>query len=269
MERLFEKSNEKVEISLQEKCDYENDKQGSLPYYNCPICLNRGYVNVIINDTIMAKNCTCLSIRKIKKNLLNSGINQETFEKYCFETFEAKEEWQIKIKNKFFDYLKEIQKGNKYWLYIGGISGLGKTHLCTSVAKELIRLGYNFKYMLWKDEIIKLKQLKKSSFTDNIELYEIKMNELKNIDILYIDDLFKLIDKFSKEEDLNIAYEIINSRYINNKITIISCEYEKQQIKDFDMAIFGRIYEKCGKEENYFVYSKYDETRNYRLKKGE
>ena len=50
------------------------------------------------------------------------------------------------------------------------------------------------------------------------------MEELKNINVLYIDDFFKLIDNYSKEEDLNIAYEIINSRYLSDKITIISCE---------------------------------------------
>ena len=65
MQKLFEdnKCNEKPIISsLQEKCDYENSIKGNLCYYDCEKCLNRGFINVIINDSIYAKKCSCLII---------------------------------------------------------------------------------------------------------------------------------------------------------------------------------------------------------------
>lgn len=269
MEKLF-KENEKLStITLQEQCDFDNEQKGNLKYYDCPKCLNRGYINVVVNDTIAVKKCNCMQLRKAQKNLLECGINEETFNHYTLDNFKTPNEWQKKLKDKVISYVQDIKSGKKQWFYIGAISGLGKTHLCTALSKQLIELGYELKYFMWKDELVRLKQLKKSSYTDNIEKYQEKINYIKNVAVLYIDDLFKLIDNFSKEEDFNIAYEIINARYVLNKITIISCEYEKQQLKDFDMAMFGRIYEKCLQEKGYFLYSKYDETRNYRLNKGE
>ena len=269
MQKLFEdnKCNEKPIISsLQEKCDYENSIKGNLYYYDCEKCLNRGFINVIINDSIYAKKCSCLIIRDINERLCNSGINENLLNKFTLDNFSTNQQWRLLLKNKCIEYLKEvIESKNKMWLYLGGLSGIGKTHLCISILKELIKSGYKAKYMSWKEDIVKIKQLKKSSNIDNINKYEKTMEELKNINVLYIDDFFKLIDNYSKEEDLNIAYEIINSRYLSDKITIISCEYEKSQLKELDLAIFGRIYEKCGGEKKYYLYSKYEEERNYRI----
>lgn len=256
---------------LKLKCDYSNENIiGDLRFYNCVECKNRGYYYVVDNNEIKVKKCKCMKIRRINQSLEQCGISKKMFDTKTFESFTTAEEWQNKLKSKFIDYSKE-GKESDYWLYIGGISGLGKTHLCTATIKELIlNNGYSAKYMLWKDDIIKLKQMKKSSYTENIEQYEELMKEYKNVDLLYIDDFFKLIDKYSKEEDLNLAYEIINARYINNKKTIISSEFDKSQLKDFDLAIFGRIWEKCFDNEigknKYFLYTNYDEKMNYRLK---
>ncbi len=263
------KETSKIEISLQEKCDFENSHVGDLKYYNCGECLNRGFINIVQNDNIVVKRCKCLKIRNNNKNLFNCGISPEMFSNYTFDSFTTNADWRKKIKSRFLKYIEEIKNGSKKWLYIGAISGLGKTHLCTALSKELINLGFELKYFLWKDEIIKLKQLKKSSYTESIEKYQEKMNYIKSVDVLYIDDFLKLIDNYSKEEDLNLAYEIINARSVNNKITIISSEYERKQLMDFDLALFGRIYYACNKEQDYFLYSTYDENRNYRIKGDE
>lgn len=272
-------NNEKEETKISEE-EYDNLKLkaynqqiGTLKYYDCDKCKNKGVIYFFDKDTIFnnkiirSKKCDCMKIRQTLKNLANCGIEQNMFDRYNFDNFETNEEWQVKMKQKCLDYVDKI-KNNKEdyynWLVLSGITGAGKTMMCTSIFKELIMFGFSGKYFLWKDEIRKLKQLKKSSYSDNIEKYDEIMKEIKEIDVLYIDDFMKLTDRQELENDLNLAYEIINSRYINNKITIISTEFSKDELSKMDMALFGRINEKAS---GNYISLAYDENRNYRLKK--
>lgn len=253
-------------LTLEEKVEWENSIEGNLKGYNCNICKNRGYISVILNDTIAVKKCSCMKIRNTLNNLSNCGITNETFNRYSFDKFTTNEEWQKKLKARVLKYLDEAKSGSKKWLVLSGISGCGKTHLCASVLKELILSGKNGKYLMWKEFLDKIKPLKKSNYTDNIEKFEDLMREIKTVDVLYIDDFLKLMDAYSRSEDLNIAYEIINGRYNNNLITIISTENKKTEIEELDFAIFGRIYEQA--KENWLEL-KYEKERNYRIRKGE
>ena len=78
--------------------------------------------------------------------------------------------------------------------------------------------------------------------------------------VLYIDDFLK--GKLT-EADVNIMYELINHRYMNNLPIIVSTEKSLDQILEFDEAIGSRIIEMCrkyiidlqGKELNYRIYS--------------
>ena len=53
------------------------------------------------------------------------------------------------------------------------------------------------------------------------EIYEKIAGKYKNASVLLIDDLFKV--SISKS-DVNIMFEIVNSRYFNNLPIMISCE---------------------------------------------
>lgn len=150
-------------------------------------------------------------------------------------------------------------------IFITGNSG--KTHLCTACAVHYIKAGYDVKYMLWLDESTKIKTL----VTDNQEYYK-AMKELKEAEVLYIDDLFKLGKdesgnaKAPTAADIKIAFEILNYRYNNpDLITIISTERSLQELCDIDEAVGGRIAERT-KKGNYCMIIKKDLKRNYRLK---
>ena len=111
MQKLFEdnKCDEKPIISsLQEKCDYENSIKGNLYYYDCEKCLNRGFINVIINDSIYAKKCSCLTIRDINERLCNSGINENLLNKFTLDNFSTNQQWRLLLKNKCIEYLKDV-----------------------------------------------------------------------------------------------------------------------------------------------------------------
>lgn len=150
-------------------------------------------------------------------------------------------------------------------IFITGNSG--KTHLCTAVAIQYIREGYDVRYMLWLDEVNKIKAVIK----ENQEYYK-AMKELKEAQVLYIDDLFKNGKddngqvKAPTAADIKIAFEILNYRYNRaDLITIISSERSLQELCDIDSALGGRIAERT-KNGDYCVVIKKDIKRNYRLK---
>ena len=132
--------------------------------------------------------------------------------------------------------------------------------MCTAIVGEMLKQGKSAKYMLWRDEIVKLK----ANVNDDVA-YSKQMDELKSADVLYIDDFFKVVGGSKPTGgDINIAFELLNFRYNDNKlITIISSELITDEIIDIDEAIAGRI---ISKSKGYCINLKKDRDRNYRLK---
>ena len=92
------------------------------------------------------------------------------------------------------------------------------------------------------------------------EYYKKSISKFQNCDILVVDDLFK--GKVN-DSDVNIMFEIINYRYINNLPMIINSEFLIDRLLYFDEAIGSRIYEMC---RDYLVQIKKDIKNNYRLR---
>jgi DNA replication protein DnaC len=135
----------------------------------------------------------------------------------------------------------------------------GKTHLCTAIAIDLLRKNHEVKYMLWKSDSRKIKN-------DNFDGGNL-IEYYKNVEVLYIDDLFKCGKNFGDEiqkpsgGDINIAFEIINSRVAQKKKTIISSESTLLELFDIDEAIAGRIKQMCGE---YCISISRGDGKNYR-----
>lgn len=92
-----------------------------------------------------------------------------------------------------------------------------------------------------------------------------KYNLLGNTDIIVkIPDVDDLLKGRITESDVNILYEIVNYRYMNNLPFIISTEKSIGELLSFDEAIGSRIIEMCrgnivqlqGKELNYRLFEK-------------
>lgn len=189
-----------------------------------------------------------------------SGL-KDIIKDYTFDKFEDTEPWQKSIKKAAMDYAKEP----KGWFFLGGQSGSGKTHLCTAICREFLLAGKRVRYMLWRDDVVKIK----GAVTDSEE-YSRLIDQYKRVDVLYIDDLFKTgKDKDNTTQkptgaDVNVAFEIINYRYNNpDLLTIISSELSEDELLDIDEAIGGRIYERA---KSITIGKSRD--RNYRIKKA-
>ena len=221
--------------------------------YNCELCKNKGLRFCTRGEEIVSRQCECIKTRKSLYLLKESGI-KKTAEEKTLNNFEITEGWQQSMREKAKAYIEE--KTNK-WFFIGGQSGCGKTHICTAICMELIKKGNSLIYMKWADATRELKD------SVNDFYYEEIIQKYKDIDILYIDDFFKVQSGCTPtSSDVRIAFEILNSRLLSNKKTIISSEFILKDLIEFDEATVSRIFEKSTP---YVVSISKDRKRNHRL----
>ena len=252
-------SDEERQAEFYNMTEGELNKQDGI---NCDVCKNRGNIAIVENGFMKMKKCECMRKRDLYSRLINCGMSREQLRNYRFDTFKTEEDWQKGVLEKIREYIGTLNE-NKFWLYIGGTTGAGKTHLCTALFQKMIGSGMVGKYMIWNSEISQLIQLKKSFSTEGQERYIDRMSELISCDVLYIDDFMQR--DFKVDDSLSVVYEIINARYNNpNKITIISSELHRIEIEKMIGSVFGRIYEKTDKG-RFFLNINGDE-KNYRLR---
>lgn len=233
--------------------------------YHCNTCRNKGYVIKLeeYEDGSFHQVCTdckCVEIRNSIMRMKRSGL-KDIIKDYTFDKFEDSDPWQKAVKTAAMDYAKNPEG----WFFLGGQSGSGKTHLCTAICREFLLAGKRVRYMLWRDDIVKIK----GAVTDSEE-YSKMIDQYKTVDVLYIDDLFKTgkaADNSVQKPtgaDINVAFEIINYRYNNpSLLTIISSELSEDELLDIDEAIGGRIYERAKS-----ITIGRSRDRNYRIKKA-
>ena len=247
----------------QKQVDFYNASKGNLmdiDGYNCTLCHNKGDFQYVKDGYIYTKSCSCMDTRKAIANMKKSGL-ENIIRDYTFERFDVKDDWQKDIKEKATAYLKDEDSN---WFFIGGNPGAGKTHICTAICREFLLQGKKVKYMLWKEESTLLKAV-----VNEPQIYTSRIEKLKQVDILYIDDFLKPLK--SKDgsvmppttADINLASEILDYRKNANLRTIISSERFIGEIIGIDEATGSRILEKT--KNKYFINIKRDKSRNQRL----
>ena len=260
--------------------DCANAREGDLHLedgYDCKKCRNKGIIHGLREeppyipggDPIYrewTKPCSCMKARKSIRRMKASGL-EPLIERYTFDKYIAEEDWQKAVKEKGMRFLAEIDSLPDKWFFMGGGVGAGKTHICTAIAVGLLRKGKEVRYMLWVDEVKKIKTL--ANEEDGIDLVE----NLKRAEVLYIDDLFKPAKDGNKNDlppsgaDIRIAYEIINYRYLHPElVTIISSEKHIMEIEEIDSALGSRIYEKTKTTALNIAKSR---DRNYRMRSAD
>lgn len=241
--------------------------------YDCKKCNNTGIIykvkdyeyevngQKISGTSIVGKMCDCWDFRKYLKLLRESGIEDYVKEK-DFDFYQTNTDWQKSIKAKALKFL-ESQEAHTF--YIGGMTGAGKTFICTAMVKKLLAQKKPARYIKWLDFVGELK--------GNLNESESKLKEVQNVEVLYIDDLYKYLPS---EYEQRVFYQIIDSRHQKKLVTIISSElkftnspntkeeFVKPSLMSIDGATAGRIYE--GANGGEFVINLPNRTEfNYRM----
>ncbi len=211
--------------------------------YKCNKCNDKGF----ISD---GSKCDCL-----KQKLINNAYKISNFskliEKQNFNTFninlfcdEKSDSDQISQKENMWhiyssceNFILNFNKDNEENLLFYGKTGVGKTFMCSCIAKELLDKGYTVLYETSYNviELSKNYKFEKNYTTSDKENYKL----LFECDLLIIDDLgTEMANSFSISEMFNI----INSRLINGKKTLISTNLSPIQLADtYTDRIWSRI----------------------------
>ncbi|MGL4740723.1 MAG: ATP-binding protein [Sarcina sp.] len=218
----------------------------------CDKCNGTGFVFNDKKDSYA--RCECYKIARVKEMWERSGISLNDMDKN-FKDFIPWNNSVAEMKEISMQYYKEfeaIRYKRKNSLLLCGNPGCGKTHLELALANNFVKnKGIKVIYMPYRDVITSIKQnmLDENNYLKKIAKY-------KECDLLLIDDLFK--GKVT-DSDINIMFEIINYRYLNNLPMMISTEFNSDKLLNFDEALGSRIIEMCkdhmkevvGRENNF------------------
>lgn len=212
--------------------------------YLCPKCKDQtGYIEKHDGVDVWVR-CGCVEWRKAQKLMKASEITDE-FQNMGFKNFNVDGKPSVirDIRDCAMTYLKEFEsirheRANSIALL--GQPGVGKTHLLTAVSNNLInKFGVPVLYFPYVEGFNDLK--------DDFNKLEEKLERMKNVEVLYIDDLFKPVkgNPRATEWQVEQTYAVINYRYLNHKPILISSELTVDELVDIDEALGTRIYQMC------------------------
>lgn len=232
--------------------------------YKCPKCEDTGVIfGKLDEDHSCVTFCDCQKARQAERLMEMSGLGdalkEQTFDSYIITGPEGE---NIKATARHYaDALihPENDQGKKPWLYVGGNPGAGKSHICTAVCGELLKHNIPVRYMQWNEEARRFK-----AFINGPELDDL-LEPYLDSPVLYIDDLFKCASgRLScTDSDIRLAFSILNTRYLRDLPTIISCEWELlKDLMPADEGLFSRVYERA---RGYVIRIARDVKYNYRI----
>lgn len=214
--------------------------QTDLDRYECSICKDQ---EIILCGEVVVE-CKCAPAKRIQRTMRSCNIGDEIKIK-TFDTFgldvdpaiaEIKRTCQSYTKGlvSYYERHQTLKGAPSFGLC--GTSGLGKTHLITAIAGELISAGVTPVFFNWV-----------STFKEWMSWYDkdkIMVNRLRDkfctADILIIDDLCK---DCTKDTWVVEMYGIIDYRYRKQLPIIFTSEYYGELVTLLSEAQFGRLYE--------------------------
>lgn len=217
--------------------------------------------------------CSCQKQRQAESLMKSSSITAE-FAKLTFSNFTKEfSPHAARLYDCAFSYVtkfRDIRAERCNSVALLGQPGIGKTHLLSAVAnglmqKWLVPVHY-FPFVEGMEDL-------KSSFNDGEVALAVKMERLKTVDVLFIDDLFKPASKVVNGERVSVPratewqidrmFEIVNYRYLNNKPMLISSELNFAEMLKVDEALASRMFEMCA---SHTVAIEKDSMLNYRMR---
>lgn len=206
--------------------------------YNCEKCSDEGFID--------GKMCSCMKdmLKKESYNRLNkmSPLELSSFDNFSLDYYlkTSPEDKQSPynrmslIYNFCRKYASKFQKTSPSLLFTGR-TGLGKTHLSLAIASEVINRGFAVIYGSSQSIVSKMEKERFQSYGENGE----SEKHFINCDLLIIDDLGT---EFISSYSVAAIYNIINSRIMMNKATIISTNLTMRELeKNYTERLVSRM----------------------------
>lgn len=230
--------------------------------YKCDKCKDVKVIMVKDSQTgrMVARDCDCAAKSNALRYMRMSGISEADLKKTIldYKTFnEAELDKAKKVAFAYQSRFRGIRQDKHNSLLLSGNSGTGKTMLGIAILNHILNDGIPAIYVSYIDIITRLKQMQYGSDEDK-QKFNQEIERLQNIDVLFIDDLYKASET---QKDKELLYSIINYRYLKGKPIIISTEKTLNDLISLDEALGSRIIEMC---KGYTVT--FRNTENYRLR---
>ena len=214
------------------------DENYMKPQFVCEICEDRGFIG--------GRMCTCH--KQLLKDIMRSEMSRlAPLDKCTFDNFSLEYYTDKPMENniiprqraeKIFDtcrkYAQNFSSQSKNLLFFGG-AGLGKTHLSLAIMNVVINKGCDVCYGTSQNICDDL-QSEQFGRTENLVYTK---SQVMNCDLLVLDDLGTEIDN---QYSIATLYNIINTRILSSKPTIISTNYSMVSLeKKYDKRITSRL----------------------------
>lgn len=201
--------------------------------YSCKKCEDKGFVNGIMCDCFKE----LLKSLEYEKLCSNLPVNNCRFDNFKLDYYpEGVGTSPRRRMESVLDFCKTYaaefsQKSSSLLLY--GHTGLGKTHLSLAIAGKVVEAGYGVIYSSAQNLFNKLEKEKFGRSDGNTE------ENILDCDLLIIDDLGA---EFTTQFTVSALYNIVNSRELEGKPTIISTNLTPEQLlSTYSERIASRI----------------------------
>ncbi|MBC8569742.1 ATP-binding protein [Zongyangia hominis] len=199
-------------------------------HYTCSRCQDRGYVG--------SRMCECL--HSLQRQLAHAALCEQSAMTGCkFSTFQLQfypDEIDSRLRVNLRRHMEEVLVYCQNYasgfslsspsVLMQGKTGLGKTHLSLAIASDVLEKGFGVIYMSAQNLLSKIER-ERFSREQNGDFDTFSM--ICDADLLILDDLGA---EFSTQFTVSAIYNIINSRILSGKPTIINTNLTLSELKD-------------------------------------
>lgn len=191
--------------------------------YDCPVCCDSGYVGGKICECVK-KIAACVVVDELKKQMPLDACSFENFDlNYYSKDGENARKRMTSVLKLCTEYVNKFNPETSQNLLFMGAPGLGKTHLTLAIVSGIVEKGF-MPFYGPAENLFALVSSERFS-GENKGSYQAMIDS----DLLVIDDLgTELSTEFSR----SVLYNLINSRLLCNKPTIINTNLTMKEIAD-------------------------------------
>ncbi len=220
------------------------DEQFLQPQYHCPHCQDSGYVDL--------RRCSCME--QLLRQLASQELGRTDLENFTFDNFHLDyysefpdengiipRQQMAEHKRYCVNYAQTFDPRTSGNLLFCGGTGLGKTHLSMAIAGKVIEGGHGVIYASMPNLMSRLEEEHfNRGYGSDEEPKQRYLSMVLDCDLLILDDLGT---EFQSQFMVSTLYNLINSRLLQNKPTIISTNLIPAEIsKRYSDRMVSRLF---------------------------